>query len=91
MENRKSVIAREREKAHTGSRCSFTCSPGRRSLAHYIELVLLNNVEQKHKRLNSGDKYEIRKRFLNHGFDLEEDGWKQVKVRRDDPELAPHA
>jgi len=90
MENRKSVIAREYEKgAHRQWVFIYVLTGPQITGTLYRVAVLRDNVEQEHKRFESGDKYEIRKRFLNHGFDLKEDGWKQVNVRRDDPELAP--
>lgn len=35
----------------------------------------LNNSEQQHKRVTSGNAYEVRKAFITELLDLQEDGW----------------
>lgn len=35
----------------------------------------LNNTEQKHKRINSGNAYEVRRAFITTLLDLHENGW----------------
>lgn len=37
-----------------------------------------NNQERTGARMTSGNKYEVRKRFVNRLMDLDEDGWKKM-------------
>jgi len=40
----------------------------------------INNRELPEKRVTSGNKYEIRKAFVNRLMDLDEDGWKKMNA-----------
>jgi hypothetical protein len=42
--------------------------------------IFLDNEEQKQHQTQSGNKYEIRKKFINHLLDLTEDGWKKMNA-----------
>lgn len=87
MENRRPVISREYERgAHKQGIFIYLLTGPQITGTLYRLSELLDNVEQEHRRFESGNKYEIRKRFLNHLMDLDEEGWKRVTARTDDPE-----
>jgi len=81
MEKREPVIARTYEKgSHRQSIFVYVLTGPDITGAVFEFAVMLDNEEQKKNTLSSGDKYLIRKTFLNHLMDLSEDGWKRMNV-----------
>ena len=81
MDKREPVISRTYEKGtHRQGIFVYLLSGPQITGTVFEFAVFLDNEEQKKHQTASGDKYLIRKTFLNHLMDLNEDGWKRMNV-----------
>jgi hypothetical protein len=81
MDKREPVISRTYEKGAHRQAVFVYLLTGPEITGTVFEFVIsLNNEEQLKHTEASGNKYSIRKRFLNHLMDLNEDGWKRMNV-----------
>ena len=81
MEKREPVISRIYDKGEHRQSVFVYLLTGPEITGTVFEFaVFLDNQEQHHHRHSSGDKYSIRKKWLNYLMDLKEDGWKPMNA-----------
>jgi hypothetical protein len=87
LENRTPIISRVYEKGSQHQGIFIYIVSGPQIAGTVFQFVIyVDNVEQQDRRLESGNKYEIRRKFLNHLLDLNEDSWNRINASTLNPQ-----